>query len=108
MNVFHAVNIAIKQQYYNTVQPQLSSDRFTQHMTSQKWLLKRLFLNYANLSQIEGTYFLLPMSFKESFDISRSKAMAYVNSSKTYTLWHLFLFVRFRAVSSTGPRLQIM
>ena len=47
-NCFHAVNIAIKQQQYcNTVRPQLSSDRFTQHMTSQTWRLKRLFLNYS-------------------------------------------------------------
>ena len=42
-NVSPAVNIAIKQQQYcNTVQPQLNSDRFTQHMTSQTWRLKRL------------------------------------------------------------------
>ena len=45
MNVFYAANIAIKQQYYNTVRPQLNSDRFTQHITSQTWRLKRLFLN---------------------------------------------------------------
>ena len=45
MNFFHAVNIAIKQQQYcNTVRLQLSSDRFTQHMTSQTWRLKRLLL----------------------------------------------------------------
>ena len=47
-NCFHAVNIAIKQQQYcNTVRPQLNSDRFTQHMTSQTWRIKRLFLNYS-------------------------------------------------------------
>ena len=47
-NCFHAVNIAIKQQQYcNTVRPQLNSDRFTQHMTSQTWWLKRLLLNYS-------------------------------------------------------------
>ena len=47
MNVFHAVNIAIKKrQYCNTVRPQLNSGRFTQHMqTSQTWRLKKLFLN---------------------------------------------------------------
>ena len=45
-NFFHAVNIAIKQQQYcNKVRPQLSSDRFTQHMSSQTWRLERLFLN---------------------------------------------------------------
>ena len=34
------LNIAIKQQQYcNTVRPQLNSDRFTHHMTSQTWRL---------------------------------------------------------------------
>ena len=46
-NFFHTVNnTAIKQQQYcNTVRRQLNSDRLTQHMTSQTWRLKRLFLN---------------------------------------------------------------
>ena len=45
-NFFQAVNTVIKQQQYcNTVQPQLNSERFTQHMTSQTWRLKRLFWN---------------------------------------------------------------
>ena len=40
MNIFHAVNIAIKQQQYcNTFWPQLGPDHFTQHMTSQTWRL---------------------------------------------------------------------
>ena len=39
-NIFHAVHIAIKQQYCKTVRPQLSSDRFTQDMTLQTWRLK--------------------------------------------------------------------
>ena len=48
VNFFHAVNIAIKQQQYcNTVRPQLNCDRFTKHMTSQTWRLKRLFLKYS-------------------------------------------------------------
>ena len=35
INLYHIVNIAIKQQQYcNTVPPQLKSDRFTQLMTS--------------------------------------------------------------------------
>ena len=45
-NCFNAVKIAIKQQQYcNTVRPQLNSDRFIHHMTSQTWRLKILFLN---------------------------------------------------------------
>ena len=71
---FHAVNIhvAIKQQqYYNTVRPQLNSDRFTQHMTSQTWRLKKLFLNeyFAFNTEVKyfdmkETYFLMSISFK--------------------------------------------
>ena len=43
-----SIIIAIKQQqqYCNMVSPHLNFDSFTQHMTSQTWRLKRLFLNY--------------------------------------------------------------
>ena len=55
-DVFHAVNIAIKQQQYcNTVRPQLSSDRLTQHMTSQTWRLERLSINESDSPLIRVT-----------------------------------------------------
>ena len=65
--LLHAVKIAIKQQQYcNTVRPQLNSDRFTQHMTSQTWRLKRLFLNFAFNSFLSGQFVKLSFSFKMS------------------------------------------
>ena len=87
MNVFHVVNRAIKQQYCNTVRPQLNTDCFTQHMISQTWRLRRfllkdsfvfntLYKHFYNLKLLYSSYlseillykknfFLLPMSFNE-------------------------------------------